>query len=288
MKYKTNLLPASFVLLLLFSFRAEKNYTPSVGIIVPLEQDSLVYASGFRITGESVGRMLSPSLTEEQFQQNLLRIKKARCKLYLCNVFFGGKMKIAGPEVNEGDVLAYADTIFSRAKTAGISLIVLGSGTARRIPEGYDTQKAEADFVVLCRKLAMVAGKYGILIALENLQAAETNFLTTLISAAAVVKAVNHPNFKLNADIFHMTRMGEPPQSIADAADLLVHCEIAEKEKRTLPGVQGDDFKPYLRALRQANYKGHVFIEGNLSNPINDIPLSFKYLSRQLEEVYAE
>ena len=142
--------------------------------------------------------------------------------------------------------------------------------------------------MLLCRKLAKVAGKYGIMIALESLQSAETNFLITLKSAAEVVRAVDHPNFKLNADIFHMMREGESPQSIVDAADILVYCEIAEKQKRSLPGVQGDDFKPWLRALRKAKYKGHIFIEGNTNDPGNDMPLSFKYLTRQLKEVYAE
>jgi hypothetical protein len=67
-----------------------------------------------------------------------------------------------------------------------------------------------------------------------------------------------------------------------------VYCEIAEKETRSFPGVKGDDFKPYLRALRKANYKGYIFIEGNTTNPGHDMPLSFNYLTRQLKEVYAE
>jgi sugar phosphate isomerase/epimerase len=282
-----NLLSVIF-LFLLFGFTPGKKSIPRLGIVAPLEQDSLVYASGFRMLGESVGRMLSPSLTEEQFQQNLARIKRAKCKVFLCNIFFPGSIKIAGPAVEENSVLGYADTVFSRAKRAGIGFIILGSGGARRIPDGYDAVKAQADFTPLCRKLAEVAGKYGIMIALESLQAAETNFLISLNSAAEVVRAVDHPNFKLNADIFHMTRGGESPQSIVDAADVLVYCEIAEKESRSLPGVKGDDFKPWLRALRKAKYKGYIFIEGNTSNPGNDMPLSFKYLSRQLEEVYAE
>ena len=259
-----------------------------MGIVAPIEQDSLIYASGFRMLGESVGRMLSPSLTEEQFQQNLARIKKAKCKVLLCNIFFPGSIKIAGPAVEETRVLGYADTVLSRAKRAGIQFIVLGSGGARRLPEGYDVQKAQADFALLCRKLALVAKKYGIMIALESLEATESNFLITLKDAADVVRTVDHPNFKLNADIFHMMREGESPQSIVDAADILVYCEIAEKQKRSLPGVQGDDFKPYLRALRKAKYNGDVFIEGNTNNPGNDMPLAFKYLTRQLEEVYAE
>lgn len=288
MRLKIVILLSAIVLFLLSAFVPRKKLIPRLGIVAPIEQDSLVYASGFRMLGESVGRTLSPSLTEEQFQQNLVRIKKIKCKVLLCNIFFPGSIKIAGPAVDENRVLGYADTVLSRAKKAGIRFIILGSGGARRIPDGYDAAKAQADFVLLCRKLAMVAGKYGIMIALESLQAAETNFLITLKSAAEVVRAVDHPNFKLNADFFHMMRQGESPQSIVDAADILVYCEIAEKEKRSLPGVQGDDFKPWLRALRKAKYKGYIFIEGYTSNPGNDIPLSFRYLTRQLEEVYSE
>jgi len=275
-------------LFFLTGFLPREKSIPRLGIVAPLEQDSLVYASGFRMLGESVGRMLSPSLTEEQFQNNLVRIKKAKCKVLLCNIFFPGSIKIAGPAVDENRVLCYADTVLSRAKEAGLSFIILGSGGARRLPDGYDAVKAQADFIPLCRKLAMVAGKYGITIALESLQAAETNFLVSLASAAEVVRAVDHPNFKLNADIFHMSRGGESPQSIVDAADVLAYCEIAEKESRSFPGVKGDDFKPWLRALRKAKYKGYIFIEGNTSKPGIDMPLSFKYLTRQLEEVYAE
>jgi sugar phosphate isomerase/epimerase len=288
MRIKNGVIFFAVSFLFLSGFMPERKFIPQLGIVASLEKDSLVYASGFRMLGESVGRILSPSLTEEQFQQNLIRIKKAKCKVMICNIFISGKMKIAGPDVNESQVLGYADTVFSRAKRAGVRFIVLGSGGARRIPDGYDVQKAQADFAVLCRKLAMVADKYGIMIALESLEATETNFLITLKSAAEVVRAVNHPNFKLNADIFHMMREGEGPQSIVDAADILVYCEIAEKQKRSFPGVMGDDFKPYLRALRQANYKGYIFIEGGSSNPESDMPVSFKYLTKQLEEVYAE
>src|SRR5436189_5464627 len=123
------ILPVIF-LFLLFGFTPGKKPIPRLGIVAPIEQDSLIYASGFRMLGESVGRMLSPSLTEEQFQQNLARIKKAKCKVLLCNIFFPGSIKIAWPAVEEKRVLGYADTVLSRAKRAGIHFIVLGSGVA--------------------------------------------------------------------------------------------------------------------------------------------------------------
>jgi len=277
-----------FLVLSCFGFLPKSESIPQLGIVARLEQDSLIYASGFRLFGESVGRVLSPSIPEEHFQQNIVRIKKAQCKLFLCNVFFPSTMKIAGPDVDEKRVLGYAGTILLRAQKAGVPCIVFGSGGARRIPDGYDEAKAKADFVLLCKKLAVLAEKYDVMIALESLQAAETNFLTSVRSAAEIVRAVDHSNFKLNADIFHMMRGNESPESIVEAADILVHCEIAEKEKRSFPGIQGDDFKPYLRALRKAKYKGHIFIEGTTTNPSNDMPLCFKYLTRQLQEVYSE
>ena len=88
MKFKTLIIFSA--LFFLFGFVPRKKSIPRLGIVAPLEQDSLVYASGFRMLGESVGRMLSPSLTEAQFQQNLARIKKAKCKVLLCNIFFPG------------------------------------------------------------------------------------------------------------------------------------------------------------------------------------------------------
>lgn len=288
MKLRSGIITTGALILVSFGFMSKEKSIPKLGIVSRLEQDSLVYQSGFRVMGESVGRLLSPSLTEAEFQLNIERIKKAKCKIYLCNVFFPGTIKIAGPGVNENRVVGYADTVLSRAKQAGIPLIVLGSGGPRRIPDDYDKNKAKTNFIALCKKLASLAGKYGVKIALESLQSSETNFLNTVKEAAEIVRGVAHPNFRLNADIFHMMRENESPENIVEVADILAHCEIAEKQTRSMPGVQGDDFKPYLRALKKAKYEGYIFIEANSSNLAHDIPLSFKYLGRQLEEVYDE
>ena len=288
MKFENGIIVSVILFVFSFGFIPKEETIPPLGIVFRLEQDSLVYSAGFRMIGESVGRMLSPTLSDEQFQQNVTRIKSARCKVFICNIFFPSTMKIAGPEVDETGVLSYADTVLSRAQKAGLSFIILGSGGSRRIPDGYDAQKAKNDFIQLCKKLAVVAGKYKIIIALEGLQSSETNFLNTLKTAGEIVRGVNHSSFRLNADIFHMMRENESPQGIIDYADVLAHCEIAEKQTRSFPGIMGDNFKPYLRALRKANYKGKIFIEGNTSDPVNDLHLSFKYLSRQLKEVYVE
>lgn len=270
----------------LFGFQSINQLLVPLGIVAPIEKDSLIHAAGFKFIGESVGRMISPSLSEEKFNSNLQAISKLRSKLYMCNVMFPGNMKIAGPDVNEPIVLGYVDSLFSRAQKAGISVIVLGSGGARRLPDGYDVKKATGAFVSLFKKIAPIAAKYNVRIALENLQSKETNFINTVKSAAEIVRSVNHPNFRLNADIFHMRREHEPPQNIIDAKDLLIHCEIAEDAERTLPGIKGDDFTPYLAALKAANYKGPIFVEAGSNYSEEQIKFCFKYLSKQIENVY--
>lgn len=259
---------------------------PRLGIVESIEKDSLIYAAGFTLLGETVGKLLSPSLNEEQFAENLIKIKAAKTKIYLCNVLFPGSLKIAGPEVDEQKVLAYVDQVFSRAKRAGIPVMVLGSGGSRRIPVGYDNQKAKDDFALLCRKLGQVARKYKITIAFESLNSGETNFINTLQEAAEIVKKANHPNFRLNADIYHMMKENEPPQHIIDAGKIITHVEIAEKQKRSLPGVVGEDFRPYFQALKAIGYKGPIVIEAYIDKSNQEIPAAHQYLTSQLREVF--
>jgi sugar phosphate isomerase/epimerase len=259
---------------------------PQLGIASPLANDSVLYSSGFKLIGESVSRMVSPRLSEEQFQKNIKLVKAAKCEVYMCNVFFPGDMKIAGDQVNEKVVLGFADTVFNRASKLGLTAIVLGSGAARKLPEGYDKKKAQQDFVILGKKLANLAQKHGVKIFLENLNSTETNFITSLKDAAIIVKQINHPNFRLNADIYHMLKENESPQEIINAGSIIEYCEIAEKDERTAPGVKGDDFVPYLKALKAIGFKGPIFIEGRWNNMAKEAPAARAYLENQLKEAY--
>lgn len=278
------------LLLSLSLFVNAKSYSqaiPTLGVVESLDKDSILYAAGFRLIGETVGKMLSPALPEAAFEENLKKIKQTQCKLYLCNVLFPSSIKITGPEVDENRVLGYLDTVFYRAKRANVPLIVLGSGGSRRLPEGYKQEQAKTEFAQLCRKMAGVAKKHNITLVIESLNSTETNFLNTLEEAAEIVKNVNHPNFRLNADIYHMMKENEPPQHIIDARKYIVYVELAEKEKRTFPGVMGEDFRPYFKALKSIGYKGPIVIEGRTSNLSQEAPIAYENLTRQLSEVYS-
>lgn len=265
---------------------AGKKGMPVLGIAASMDNDSLAGAAGFSCLEETVKRMLAPSVSEATFTANIQRINKARCRVQTCNVFIPGYLKLTGPAVNEAWVLGYVDTVMQRAEKAGIRLIVLGSGEARKIPEGFNRDTAKGQFIRLARKMADIAAKHNCLIAMENLNATETNFVNTIAEGCQVVTAIGHPHFRLTADIYHMLRENEPADNLLKAKGILVHCHIAEREKRSAPGVEQQDFRPYLAALRSIGYNGRIMMECRWTDPAKEYAPAVAYLEGQLNEVY--
>ncbi|MBP6828369.1 MAG: sugar phosphate isomerase/epimerase [Saprospiraceae bacterium] len=262
---------------------------PAIGISENLEHDSLLAAAGYTCIIESIGRRISPrAVSDEVFQKNVATFKNLKTPVYAFNLFIPAELKLVGPDVDEKAVLEYVETVMRRLSQTDTRMIVWGSGGARRIPEAFDRKTAEHQFVAVAKKIARIAGKYGIVIALENLNSGETNFINTVKEALHIVKKVNHPNLRLNADIYHMLKEGEAPGIIAQTRKYLVHVEIAEKDNRTAPGVAGDDFRPYLRELKKVGYHNKIVIEGRWENLAAVAAPALQYLKIQIDEVYGK
>ena len=204
------------------------------------------------------------------------------------NVFIPGYLKLVGDAVNESAILGYVDTVMSRAKIANVGIIVLGSGEARKIPQGYDSVAASKQFINIARKMAEIAAKYKRVIAIENLNHTETNFVLSLKEAIRIVKAVDHPSFRLTADIYHMLMENESAEPILDAKNLLVNVHIAEKQDRAYPGKNGTDFRPYFKAMKKIGYQGGIMIECRWTDMAEELPKSVQYLREQLVESYKD
>ncbi|HEX5667282.1 MAG TPA: sugar phosphate isomerase/epimerase family protein [Chitinophagaceae bacterium] len=259
---------------------------PVVGVIASVSRDSLLTVNGISVIEESVNNTFSPRrVTEAQFGENLKKIRSAKVKVAAANVFFPGDIKLVGPAVDERIVLGYVDTVMRRCKEAGVGIIVLGSGGSRKLPEGYDSVRASGEFISLVRKMAEVAKKYGRIIAIENLNHTETNFVLTLAEAIKYVKAVDHPNFRLTADIYHMLMENEQGSVIEQAKGLLVHAHIAEKEERAYPGKRGVDFTPYFAAMKKIGYKGKIMMECRFTDFDKQVGPAKAYLDVQLTKV---
>ena len=191
-----------------------------------------------------------PFKSDAEFEINLMKAKLLNLPVFAGNNFYPSNMKLVGAEVDLAKILAYTEVVMRRARQAGTKILVLGSGGARRIPDGLDRNIVEQNFVNLCKRIAELGDKYNVTVVIEPLRKQETNFINTVREGLKIVKLVNHPNFKLLADFYHMACEDEDPEIIVEAGKDLYHCHIAEKAERTAPGVKGDDFEPYLKSLK--------------------------------------
>ncbi|WP_257666926.1 sugar phosphate isomerase/epimerase family protein [Parapedobacter tibetensis] len=262
----------------------DKPARPAIGVCVSDDHITQAKDAGFEFIVPSVSSYLKPHLTDDQFSD--IVANENLPPVFACNIFFPSKMKCVGPTSNMDSVLAYAKIVFKRAKQVGVPIIVFGSGGARAIPDGFSKNLAVKQFTQLCIELSKLAQQYDVKIALENLNREETNLINTVEAAVEICEQVNMPNFGVNVDIYHMLKEDEPAKNILKARDYILICDIAEREKRTPPGVQDTDFGAYLRALKQIGYSGGIAVEARWDDFSDQATHAHRTLIRQLNIIY--
>jgi len=200
------------------------------------------------------------------------------------NSFIPGHQRIVG-EVDLNAVLAFCQVALSRCKALGAEVIVLGSGSARRVPEGFDAQRARSQFIEFCRELAPIADDVQVDIAIEPLNKREDNFCNSVQDGAALMDEITHPRIRLLADLYHMSEENEPMQNVADAGARLAHTHVADRA-RVAPGTaaEEEDFVGFFRALRAADYRARCSFEGSFDNVETQIAPMIQFLQRRWRE----
>ncbi|MBA3685710.1 MAG: sugar phosphate isomerase/epimerase [Planctomycetes bacterium] len=234
---------------------------------------------------ENVQSFLAPEAGEDDFRARIGPSSLAARPIAAACCFLPATLRCVGPAVDDPRIDAYAASTFRRAATVGISTIVFGSGGARSLPEGWPRASAEQQFVALLRRLAPMAQRHGVTIVVEPLNRGECSFINTLDEGAEVVRAVDHPAVRLLVDLFHLARNDEAPETIARNGALLAHAHLAEREERSAPGVKGDDFRPFLSALRSTGYDHRLSLECGFGDLAAELGPALKALRAQLSDV---
>ncbi|GAB3641030.1 sugar phosphate isomerase/epimerase family protein [Spirosoma arcticum] len=260
-------------------------YSLPLGVCTTYDKAGLLKRLGYSFVEESVGKFLIPDAGDEQYAKNRLALKAETVPVRSYIYFFPGNLKSVGPDLHHEAILQRADLALRRAKECGSQNIVFGSGGSRAIPDGFDRAKAKAQHIELCQKMAPLAEKHGVTLAVEPLNRSETNFINSLAEGVEIIQAVNNPWFKLQCDIYHMLKDDESPDEIVKYGDYITHCHIAEKRNRTAPGVEGDDFKPYFRALKKIKYQGGLSLECRWKDFDQEITRGIEVVKKQLAEV---
>lgn len=231
------------------------------GLCASPEKAEKLKAVGFSFIEGGVGSFLKPDTPDADYAPQLAKLRACALPIRSCNGFIPSKFKLTGPDLAHDAALDYAAKACERADAIGIPFIVLGSGGARKIPDGFDHEKGNAQFIEFCKKLGDRIAKRNVTIVLEPLNKGETNLLNSVAEGVGFVDAIQSPRVQLLADFYHMMRENEGPESIRKAGARLRHCHIAELEKRMAPGTKGEDFTGFLKALKDIGYVGGVSCE---------------------------
>lgn len=269
-----------------YGFAIGKNkFNPSIGICASVEKSALMKSIGYSFIEENIGRFFMPDKIDADFEKSLNQLKSGSLNVIAANGFIPGTLKTTGPEIKTEELLKWANNTFRRAQQTNTQFIVFGSGGSRKIPDSFDKNTARTQFIDICKKFGVIAQKYGITIVLEPLNYGETNLLNTLEEGLDFTNEINHPNVQLLADIYHMLKNNEKPESILKAGDKLKHVHIAEKEKRTPPGIAGDDFRLFFESLKKINYKGSISLECKWQDIDKEAVIALDTMKKQLKEI---
>lgn len=236
-----------------------------LGICIGPDDLSLAHGAGFDFA-ELGASFLAYDQGEEAFAPVRKRLLASPLPIEAFNVFIPPRLKVTGPEADLKALGAHMEVVLRRASEVGATIMVFGSGGARRVPDGWPLERAKEQFVAAARLAGETAARHHMTVALEPLFKRACNFFNRIDQGAAYVDAAGHPNLKLLADLFHVAWEDEPFENLVAADSRLAHIHLPTPG---LPETGKDEVGPgydlprFLAVLRKTGYAGRLSVEDN-------------------------
>ena len=236
-----------------------------VGVCLDPDKFEAAQAAGFDYVETNASKVAA--LTNEDFEKLAAQVAQLRIPLAASMSFIPGDIKLTGPDVDPARQMAYVTATLGRLKRLGVKVVVLGSGGARRVPDGFSKDEAVNQLVDFCRRIAPVARENGITIVLEPLRRQETNIINTAREGLALVRAVDRPEIRLLVDYYHLAEEGENAEVIAEAGPLLAHAHIANPNGRVYPLSPDESaYGGFFSNLCKIGYQGRLSVEASTTD----------------------
>jgi sugar phosphate isomerase/epimerase len=193
------------------------------------------------------------------------------------NMLFPKHMRVVGEEIDEGAVKNYLSRVAELLHEAGARVVVYGSGWSRNIPDRWERERGEQQFL---QALAWCADKLkgtGTTLVIEPLNRKESNLINSVTEGAWFAEQVNRPEIKLLADFYHMDEEKEPLEVLVENAEWLAHIHLADTGRRN-PGTGHYDYKTFFAHLTAIKYSGMMSAECKIENPEADMRHSLAFL----------
>lgn len=253
-----------------------------VGYCTGLKNLEPAKAAGFEYV--ELGATEIAGLTDADFEAAAARIKALGISTPVANLFLPATLKVTGPDINPDAQMAHVKKALTRLARLGTGIVVFGSGGARRVPEGFDRQEAYKQLVDFGRRAAREAANHNITIAIEPLRRQESNIINTAGEGLELVKAIDHPNFQLMIDFYHLASEKEDPEIVIRAKDHLRHLHVANPTGRVFPQKWEEfDYAPFFANLKKIGYDKRISMEGSTKDLATEGPITIALLKKAFQ-----
>jgi D-psicose/D-tagatose/L-ribulose 3-epimerase len=254
----------------------------AVGLCAPLKDLDAAKAAGFDYV--ELGTTEIAALSDAEFEQAAERIKRVGLPVPVTNLFLPAALKVTGPSIDRDRQTEYVAHAFERLARLGTTIVVFGSGGARRVPDGFSQQEAFAQLVDFGRRIAPEARRRGITVAIEPLRKQETNIINSAAEGLALVNAIGDPGFQLMIDFYHLASEREDPAIVLQAREHIRHLHMANPAGRVYPLDWTEyDYAPFFASLRQIGYDKRISVEASTKDFSAEAPRAIALLRRAFE-----
>jgi sugar phosphate isomerase/epimerase len=263
-------------------FRPRAAGSAQVGYCVALDRLEAAQDLGFDYL--EVPAQAVAALSADDYARLRDRVKALRTPVRAANSFLPATLKVTGPEADPPRQREYVRGCLDRLRDLGVRTVVFGSGGARRVPDGFPREEAVKQLVAFGRLAAEEASRRGITIVLEPLRQQESNIVNSVGEGLPIVRAVDHPAFRILVDFYHLSEEKEDPSILREAGSLLGHVHVANPAGRVFPKQAGEAaYGPFVSALQAIPYRGGVSIEARTEDLAADAPASIAFLRQLLD-----
>ena len=200
----------------------------------------------------------------ENFQKCRRYLAEQEMKAEAFNGLFDSRIhRLTGEAANHAVIVEYAKAAMERAALLGGKVLVMGSGGARCIPEGFPRLEALKQVSALLSALGDIAESFDLEVTIEPLCKAGDNLITNAREAVEVIRMTGHPRVRLMVDIYHEYVECGSLDYLKTSEEEPIHLHISNPMTRYCPSPD-DEFRyeAISVVLKEIGYEGRISVEG--------------------------
>jgi sugar phosphate isomerase/epimerase len=261
---------------------AGQDHHVQVGLCTALKGIDAARTAGFEYL--ELGTSEIAALSDADYESALAQVRQLGLPVPVTNLFLPATLKVTGPEIDPEEQIRYVRKAFARLSRLGTGIVVFGSGGARRVPDGFPKDDAFKQLVEFGRRIAEEARTHNITIAVEPLRRQETNIINSAAEGLDLVNAIDHPNFQLMIDFYHLASEREDPAIVLRAREHIRHLHMANPQGRVFPLAWDEyDYAPFFANLRKIGYDKRISIEASAKDFPVEAPRAISLLRRAFD-----